>query len=214
MPPDPNFAGSPSGASAEHAVHTALRDTLPEDAVLFANLGILDGLREHELGLFVAWPNLGLAVIETKSGHIERRDGAWYRGRPPNDHRIDPVRQAQDARHALTRWLAADGAPDVARSRIVHRVAFPHTAVPADWHAPAPRRGLARRRRRTARHWAPARAAPLAGRAGRARRLLGRVLPGTDVFHGHVLGFKGLERNVVVLAVNGFREAERARRLI
>lgn len=29
-----------------------------------------------------------------------------------------------------------------------------------------------------------------------------------------MLGFKGLERNVVVLAVNGFREAERARRLL
>lgn len=139
-PPDPHFAGSPSGASAEHAVWAALRDTLPEDAALFANLGILDGTREHELDLLVAWPNLGLAVIETKSGHIERRDGAWYQGRPPNVHRIDPVRQAQDARHALTRWLAANGAPDVARARIVHLVAFPHTAVPADWHAPdAPR---------------------------------------------------------------------------
>jgi len=37
---------------------------------------------------------------------------------------------------------------------------------------------------------------------------------GTDVFYGHVLGFKGLERTVVVLAVNGFREAERARTLL
>jgi len=37
---------------------------------------------------------------------------------------------------------------------------------------------------------------------------------GTDVFYGHVLGFKGLERTVVVLAVNGFREAERARRML
>ena len=35
-----------------------------------------------------------------------------------------------------------------------------------------------------------------------------------DVFYGHVLGFKGLERTVVVLAVNGFREAERARSLL
>ena len=37
---------------------------------------------------------------------------------------------------------------------------------------------------------------------------------GTDVFYGHVLGFKGLERTVVVLAVNGFREPERARRML
>jgi len=35
-----------------------------------------------------------------------------------------------------------------------------------------------------------------------------------DVFYGHVLGFKGLERQVVVLAVNGFREAERAKEML
>lgn len=36
---------------------------------------------------------------------------------------------------------------------------------------------------------------------------------GDDVFHGHVLGFKGLERPAVVLAVNGFGHGqdERAR---
>lgn len=32
-----------------------------------------------------------------------------------------------------------------------------------------------------------------------------------DVFYGHVLGFKGLERPAVVLAVNGFGSDERAR---
>lgn len=37
---------------------------------------------------------------------------------------------------------------------------------------------------------------------------------GDDVFYGHVLGFKGLERTVVVLAANGFRERERARSLL
>jgi phosphoglycolate phosphatase-like HAD superfamily hydrolase len=34
---------------------------------------------------------------------------------------------------------------------------------------------------------------------------------GDDVFYGHVLGFKGLERPVVVLAVNGIRDEARAR---
>ena len=37
---------------------------------------------------------------------------------------------------------------------------------------------------------------------------------GDDVFYGHVLGFKGLERTVVVLAVNGFRDADRARQML
>ena len=35
-----------------------------------------------------------------------------------------------------------------------------------------------------------------------------------DVFYGHVLGFKGLERPVVVLAVNGFRDVTRAREML
>jgi hypothetical protein len=35
-----------------------------------------------------------------------------------------------------------------------------------------------------------------------------------DVFYGHVLGFKGLERSAVVLAVNGFRDLERAREML
>ncbi|WP_418275549.1 NERD domain-containing protein [Isoptericola jiangsuensis] len=35
-----------------------------------------------------------------------------------------------------------------------------------------------------------------------------------DVFYGHVLGFKGLERPVVVLAVNGVRDEARAREML
>jgi len=37
---------------------------------------------------------------------------------------------------------------------------------------------------------------------------------GDDVFYGHVLGFKGLERPAVVLAVNGFRDEDRAREML
>ncbi|TFV62310.1 UNVERIFIED_ORG: nuclease [Bacillus sp. AZ43] len=37
---------------------------------------------------------------------------------------------------------------------------------------------------------------------------------GEDVFYGHVLGFKGLERPAVVLAVNGFRDEDRAREML
>ncbi len=35
-----------------------------------------------------------------------------------------------------------------------------------------------------------------------------------DVFYGHVLGFKGLERQAVVLAVNGFKQTERAKEML
>lgn len=34
------------------------------------------------------------------------------------------------------------------------------------------------------------------------------------MFYGHVLGFKGLERQVVVLAVDGFRDPARAKEML
>ncbi len=37
---------------------------------------------------------------------------------------------------------------------------------------------------------------------------------GEEVFYGHVLGFKGLERQAVVLAVNGFKQPGRAREML
>lgn len=39
-------------------------------------------------------------------------------------------------------------------------------------------------------------------------------LSGSEVFYGHVLGFKGLERPVVVFCINGFRDASRAREML
>lgn len=39
------------------------------------------------------------------------------------------------------------------------------------------------------------------------------VIAGEDVLYGHVLGFKGLERSVAVLALNGCKDAERAREM-
>ena len=37
---------------------------------------------------------------------------------------------------------------------------------------------------------------------------------GGDIFYGHALGFKGLERPAVVLAVNGFRDPQRAKEIL
>lgn len=37
---------------------------------------------------------------------------------------------------------------------------------------------------------------------------------GEDIFYGHALGFKGLERPAVVLAVNGFRDPARAKEIL
>ncbi len=142
-PPQPHFADDAAGG-AERTVWQALADQLPDEAALFADLTILDQHREHELDLLVAWPGVGLAAIEVKGGHVARRDGGWLQGRPPHEHPMrDPFRQVQDARHALTRYLAEQGAHDAAHARVAHLVAFPHTTIPIDWHSPeAPRTAI------------------------------------------------------------------------
>src|SRR5665648_1267846 len=135
--PSPRFP--PDDGGAEHAVWRALADQLPDDVALFHGLRIQEAGREHELDLFIAWPQVGLAAIEVKGGHITRAAGAWHQGTPPHEHRIDPFGQVQAARHALTRWLAARNHP-AARARTAHLAAFPHTRIPADWELPdAPR---------------------------------------------------------------------------
>lgn len=51
MPAAPQF---PEDGGAERAVWQALKDQLPDDAVLFAGLRLLDGARECEIDLLVA----------------------------------------------------------------------------------------------------------------------------------------------------------------
>jgi hypothetical protein len=137
LPADPQF---PEDGGAERAVWLALKDQLPDDVVLFAGLRLLDGARERELDLLVAWPGVGLAAIEVKGGHITRDGGSWYQGSGEARHRIDPVGQVQYARHMLTALLIRRGVA-AGRARATHLVAFPHTLVAPDMGDP---RGAAR----------------------------------------------------------------------
>lgn len=136
VPPDPPF---PADGGAERVVWEALRDQLPEDVVLLADLRLLVGTRECEIDLLIAWPGVGLAAVEVKGGHISRRDGSWFQGSGSKQHAIDPFGQVQHARHTLTTWASRRGLR-AARSRAVHLVAFPHTSIPSTWEiAEAPR---------------------------------------------------------------------------
>ncbi|HEY3438747.1 MAG TPA: nuclease-related domain-containing protein, partial [Actinotalea sp.] len=97
-PDDPRF---PADGGAERSVWEALRDQLPDDAVLLAGVRLLHGPDEREIDALVAWPGVGLAAIEVKGGHVTRDDGAWFQGSGADRHRIDPVGQIQAARHTL-----------------------------------------------------------------------------------------------------------------
>ncbi|WP_456844353.1 NERD domain-containing protein [Cellulomonas sp. P5_C6] len=131
-PEEPRFRDD---VGAERAVWEALRDQLPDDVALFADVGLQDGSTEREVDLLVAWPGVGLAVIEVKGGHVTREDGGWWQGSGVNRHAIDPVHQVQQARHVLHELLRRAGL-DAARARSAHLVALPHTFVPRDWAAP------------------------------------------------------------------------------
>ncbi|WP_372595174.1 NERD domain-containing protein [Actinotalea sp.] len=132
IPESPVF---PHDGGAERTVWEALRDQLPDDAVLVSGLAMQDGADECEIDLLVAWPGFGLAAIEVKGGFVQRTNGQWLQGNGANRHRIEPVKQVRHARHVLQRLLERE-ALAASRSRIAHLVALPHTPVPRDSHLP------------------------------------------------------------------------------
>ncbi|WP_102509403.1 NERD domain-containing protein [Sanguibacter massiliensis] len=131
LPNEPEF---PDDGGAERAVWETLRTHLPDDALLVAGQRIQDGETECELDLVVAWPGVGVAVLEVKGGIVTREEGAWWQGSGDARHRVDPVGQAQRGRHALQDLLGARRV-EGAHARSAHLVAFPHTYVPATWDA-------------------------------------------------------------------------------
>jgi len=131
-PTDPEFS---EDRRAERVVWEALRDQLPDDAALFHSVNLLDRDREQEIDVLVAWPGVGLAVIEVKGGAMSRGGDGWHQGSGAHRHRSDPVTQAQDGRHVLTRYLAGRRA-EAAGARAAHLVAFPSTSIAQAWVSP------------------------------------------------------------------------------
>ena len=130
-PEQPEFA---EDRHAERAVWEALRDQLPDDAALFHSVGLLEGDRERELDLLVAWPGVGIAVVEVKGGHVTRDGQGWYQESKGQKRKIgSPVVQAQDGKN-MPDPLPGRTRP-ACRAASAHLVAFPYTAVPQDWHA-------------------------------------------------------------------------------
>ncbi|GAB2473980.1 nuclease-related domain-containing DEAD/DEAH box helicase [Xylanimonas ulmi] len=134
-PSEPWWRDADAATSAERAVWEALAAQLPDDAALFHGLRLQDGPHEHEIDLLVAWPGFGLAVIEVKGGHVTHDGDGWFQsGRDGVRRRIDPVAQAQDARHALSTLLRGRGLA-AGYARAAHLVALPFQAVSPHWDA-------------------------------------------------------------------------------
>ena len=85
---------------------------------------------EREIDFLVAWPGVGLAVLEVKGGHVERdEDGQCWssRGQERKSLDLSPMDQASEVRYLLKDWLLAQAT--AGRARIQHLVVLPHTNI-------------------------------------------------------------------------------------
>ena len=135
FPDEPVF-----GSSAEQLFAEALQEQLPDDAVLFCNVRFSDGRQDREADLVVAWPGVGVAVVEVKGGSVSLDRGEWRQRQDGVDTLIHPVDQAVACKYLLCDYLAEHPRWSAGRPRTAHLVAVPATTLPGDFMAP----GLAR----------------------------------------------------------------------
>jgi hypothetical protein len=124
FPDDPRFGS----AAEEHLVET-LQEHLPDDAVLFCNLRFSDGREDREADLIVAWPGVGVAVVEIKGGAVSLQRGEWRQVGDGDgvDRVIHPVDQAVACKYLLCDYLAEHPRWSAGRPRTAHLVALPAT---------------------------------------------------------------------------------------
>ena len=135
FPPDPQF-----GSASERLLVQTLQGQLPDDAVLFCNLRFSDRSQDREADVVVAWPGVGVAVVEVKGGSVSLQRGEWRQVGDGVDRVIHPVAQAVACKHLLADYLAEHPRWSAGRPRLAHLVALPATTLAADFMAP----GLAR----------------------------------------------------------------------
>ncbi|WP_034511503.1 NERD domain-containing protein [Blastococcus sp. URHD0036] len=134
-PEEPVFA-----APSEQLFVEALQENLPDDAVLICGRRFSDRGQDREADVIVAWPGVGVAVIEVKGGSVYLADGEWRQVGGGVDKVIHPVDQARICRYLLRGYLDKHPRWTAGNPRLVHLVALPTTTLPDDFRAPdAPR---------------------------------------------------------------------------
>jgi len=121
----PGEPDSDSTAS-EKVVFQRLRDGLPGDwTVLHARRFLLpgDGKRkpvEGEVDFLVLDPDRGFLGLEVKGGGVGRDSDGWFRTDPSGrvNRTKDPGKQAQDAVHAIRRYLASRAGFDASNRKM------------------------------------------------------------------------------------------------
>ncbi|SET22075.1 nuclease-related domain-containing protein [Geodermatophilus poikilotrophus] len=135
FPDEPQFA-----SASEQLFARTLQEQLPDDAVLFCNLRLSDREQDREADLIIAWPGVGVAVVEVKGGSVSLDRGVGRQVGDGMDHEIHPVDQAVACKYLLGDYLVGHPRWTAGRPRLAHLVALPATTLPAGFRAP----GLAR----------------------------------------------------------------------
>jgi hypothetical protein len=136
-PGDPRFT-----TQSEREVWERLRDTLPADALLLANLRIVDEEKDHESDLVVLVPGAGVVVLEVKGGSVWVEDGPdgpqWFVGNGRGgQRRVRPVEQAARSKYAWREYVESDPRWG-SRGRVAwaHGVVTPYSDFPDDFATP------------------------------------------------------------------------------
>lgn len=134
-PENPKFT-TPS----EELVWERLRQSLPAESVLMANLRITDERKDHEADLVVLMPGVGVIVVEVKGGSVWRDEDGWHqRMQGSRVRRTDPVEQARTTKYAVREYVERDPRwRESSRSRIVwaHALVAPYSTFDDDFAAP------------------------------------------------------------------------------
>lgn len=141
-PDDPPARRARRPNGAEHAVGQALKSQLLPGEVLLESVRFSDPRHgDVEVDFLVLFPDAGVAVIEVKGGTVSFADGQWLTRNKDRSRRIDPIRQARGAKHALRRYLDRQEEWHHGLVRSEWFIAMPDTVVVADM-GPEARREL------------------------------------------------------------------------
>lgn len=132
LPAEPTFT-----TDSERAVWERLVRTLPDDAVVLANLRLTDEGKDHELDLVALVPDVGLVVVEVKGGAVSvDGQGTWWQGSGSRRRVVRPVEQARDGKYALRHYVETDPRWTRTRVRWAHAVVLPYTPLADDFATP------------------------------------------------------------------------------
>lgn len=132
----------PTESGAEAYLYVKFEKELPDDVVVVHGarwVGERFGRRgeDGEADFVILDPRAGVLVLEAKAGDVGRDgpSGRWWQGR--DAHAIaDPMKQAEDSKHALRALFARMPGVAARNVHVVHGVAFPFATMPPEGLGP------------------------------------------------------------------------------